>query len=155
YSPEAKNAFGSFAKWFYEEKPEVIRVEEVIYSRTYGFAGTYDCMLNIRGKTMIADLKTTNASRQAPDGVYAENFLQLGGYALAHEEQRVYEEGNGGSKLLPIEGLAVLSAKKDGKFDIITNEDIGVSVDDCKVMFARVAALHGFLAHVTKNLGGR
>lgn len=154
-SKEAANAYGAFIKWFEETKPEVINVEEVIYSKEFDFAGTYDCMLRVNGKVYLCDLKTTNASRYAPNGVYAENFLQLGAYALAHDEQRVYEETNGGSNLVAIEGLMVISCKKDGKLDIVTNEDLGLTVDDCKGMFKRTMNLFSFLEYTKKQLGGK
>lgn len=154
-STEAQAAFGAFKKWFEEAKPEVINVEEVIYSASFQFAGTYDGMLKIDGKIYLTDLKTTNPSRKAPQGVYAENFIQLGAYALAHEEQRVYEEATGGTKLLPIEGLMVISCKKNGKLDIVTNDDVGLSVVECGEMFKKTVNLDSFLKYTTKQLGGK
>lgn len=154
-SPEAQKAFNAFREWFLGSKPEVINVEEVIYSKSFKYAGTYDCMLRIDGKVYLCDLKTTNVSRKAPNGVYAENFLQLGAYAFAHEEQRLYEESNGGTKLLPIEGLLVISAKKNGKLDLVSNEDLGVTLVDCIEMFKRVMNLYEFMNYLTKGLGGK
>lgn len=154
-TPEALNAYGAFVKWFESVKPEVINVEEVVFSPTFLYAGTYDGMLKIDGKVYLTDLKTTNASKKAPKGVYAENFLQLGAYALAHDEQREYEEKNGGTELLPVEGLMVISAKKDGKLDIVTNEDVGITLEDCKDMFRRTINLYNFLAYTTNSLGGK
>lgn len=154
-SQEAKNAYRAFVEWFSEVKPEVINVEEVIYSRKYDYAGTYDAMLKINGKVYLTDLKTTNASRKAPNGVYAENFMQIGAYAAAHEEQREDEEANGGSKLPKVEGLAVISAKKNGKLDFVTNEDLGLGVLECGDMFKQVANINRFLTGTTKALGGR
>ena len=154
-SVEALNAFGAFKKWFEEVKPEVINVEEVIFSREFKYAGTYDGMLRIDGKVFLSDYKTTNASRAAPNGIYIENFIQLGAYALAHEEQRKYEEANGGTKLEPVEGLIVLSGKKDGKFDSATNEDIGLTLEDCMDMARRVVNLHNFMLYGKAQLGGK
>jgi hypothetical protein len=154
-SKEAALAFGAFVKWFDGSKPEVINVEEVIYSEKYNFAGTYDCMLRIDGKVYLCDLKTTNASRKAPNGVYAENFIQLGAYALAHEEQREYEEANGGTMLEPIEGLLVISSKKNGKFDLVSNDDLGLSVEVCGKRFTEVVTIYNFMQNNTKLLGGR
>lgn len=151
---EAANAYGAFVKWFEETEPEVINVEEVIYSEKFKYAGTYDCMLRINGKVYLCDLKTTNASRKAPKGVYAENFIQLGAYALAHEEQRAYEKANGGTKLEKVEGLMVISCKKDGKLDIVTAEDLGLQVEECGEMFKRVINLYQFLGYVNNKLGG-
>lgn len=151
-SDEAQNAYTAFVKWFEKSKPEVINVEEVIYSETFAFAGTYDCMLKIDGKVYLCDLKTTNASKKAPNGVYAENFLQLGAYALAHEEQRTYEDSNGGTELVKVEGLMVISAKKNGKLDIVTSEDLGLSVSECGDMFKRVVNLYQFLGYTSNKI---
>lgn len=153
-SQEARNAFTAFKQWFEDVTPDVINVEEVIYSKELGFAGTYDCMLRISGVNYLCDLKTTNTSRKAPNGVYAENFLQLGAYSLAHEEQRVYEEANGGTNLVEIGGLMVISAKKNGKLDIVTNDDLGLGVKQCGDMFKKVFSLYEFMADTTKKLGG-
>lgn len=154
-SQEAKNAYGAFVTWFEQAMPQVINVEEVIYSVQHEFAGTYDCMLRIDGKVYLCDLKTTNASKAAPNGVYAENFVQLGAYAHAHEEQRKYEEANGGTKLEEVTGLMVISAKKNGKMDIVTNEDLGLGVKECGEMFVRVNDLMKFMDYAKKELGGK
>lgn len=152
---EAANAYKAFRQWFTKTKPTVIGVENVIYSEVYQFAGTYDCLLNVDGKNYLCDLKTTNVSRKAPQGVYAEYFIQLGAYALAHEEQRAYEEANGGTSLVKLDGLMVISAKKNGQLDIITDEDVGLNVDWCGELFGQVVALNRFLKGTTKLLGGR
>lgn len=155
-SKEAKNAYHAFVKWFEAlEDCEVINVEEVVYSPAFEYAGTYDCMLRIDGKNVLCDLKTTNVSRKAPNGVYAENFIQLGAYALAHEEQRQFEEANGGTDLVKIDNLMVISAKKNGKLDIVTSKDIGLQVDECGEMFKRVVNVYNFMAYTTKQLGGK
>lgn len=154
-SEEAANAYRAFVAWFEEAKPEVLGVEEVIYSEAYDYSGTYDCMLKVDGKVYLCDLKTTNPSRKAPNGVYAEYFIQLGAYAMAHDEQQKYEEDNGGTNLFPVEGLMVISAKKNGKLDIVTNEDVELTVDDCKNMFRSVVNLFNFLKYVTDKLGGK
>lgn len=153
-SPEAMNAYRAFVKWFEDVKPEVINVEEVIYSADFDYAGTYDGMLRIHDKVYLTDLKTTNASRKAPVGVYAENFIQLGAYASAHEEQRAYEEAHGGTKLVKVDGLAVISAKKDGRLDVVTNDDVGLGVKECGDRFKEVVNIYRFLTGVTKTLGG-
>lgn len=154
-TPEASNAYMAFLKWFDDADPEVINVEEVIYSVEYDYAGTYDCMLKIGDKTYLCDLKTTNPSRKAPDGVYAENFIQLGAYALAHEEQRQYEEKHGGTSLVKIDDLMVISAKKNGKLDIVTASDLGLEVGECGDMFKRVINLYNFMNYTTTKLGGK
>lgn len=155
FSAEAVNAYSAFYDWFQKTNPEVINVEEVIYSGIYKFAGTYDCMLKIGEKTYLCDLKTTNPSRKAPKGVYAENFIQLGAYAMAHEEQRNFEETVGGSKLVKIDDLMVISAKKNGVLDIVTASDLGLSVEECGNMFKRVINVYQFMTYTTDKLGGK
>lgn len=152
---EAMNAYMAFVKWFNSGDIEIIDVEGVGYSAEYEVAGTRDNILRWEGKVYMGDLKTTNPSRKAPNGVYAENFLQLGAYAMMYEEQRAFEEKAGGTKLVPIEGLMVISAKKNGKLDVVTNEMLGVSVDDCVEMFRKVVNLYNFLGYLTKSLGGK
>lgn len=154
-SREALNAYNAFVDWFGLTEPEVVNVEEVVYSPTFEYAGTYDAMLRINGKVYLSDLKTTNASRRAPNGVYAENFIQLGAYALAHDEQREYEKENGGTELPEIDGLMVISAKKDGILDIVTNDDVEMSVDFCKDTFKKVKRLYEYLTDTTRLLGGK
>lgn len=154
-SKEAQNAYNAFVKWYEEAKPKVVNVEEVIYSEKFKYAGTYDCMLEIDGKVILCDLKTTNASRKAPNGIYAEMFLQLGAYALAHEEQRQYEEANGGTELRKIDDLCVISAKKNGVLDICKASDLGLTVEECGEMFKRVINIHNFMLYATNQLGGK
>lgn len=152
-SPDVQNAFVAFVKWFDQSGAKVLSVEEVVYSQLYGYAGTHDCILEIDGKVYLCDLKTTNSSKVAPNGVYAEYFVQLGAYAFAHEEQRIYEDPD--TELTPIDGLMVISAKKDGKLDIVTNEDVGLTVANCTSLWLSVFELYSGLNKVTERLGGR
>lgn len=156
HSEEAEAAFWAFKEWFDSVGAEVINVEEVIFSPSYNYCGTYDCMLRINGKIYLCDLKTTNASSRAPKGVYAEMFIQLGAYAAAHHEHRATEIilGNG-TELLKIDGLMVISARKDGKLDVVTNEDVLLFVDECEDAFKRVVEINKFLTSTTKELGGK
>jgi hypothetical protein len=154
-SQEAENAFNAFMEWYASVPIKVINVEEVIYSAEYKFAGTYDCMLEVDGKVYLCDLKTTNTSRKAPKGVYAENFIQLGAYAMAHEEQRVFELANGGTNLVEIEDLMVISAKKNGALDIVTASEMGLKVKECGEMMKRVVNIYQFLDYTSKKLSDK
>lgn len=153
-SSEADKAFQAFVTWFKRATPTILNVEEVIYSEVFQYAGTYDCMLEIDGKNYLCDLKTTNTSRKAPNGVYADMFLQLGAYAAAHGEQRAYELENGGTSLPEIHDLMVISAKKNGKLDIVTASELGLTVELCVELFYRVVDIWRFQKEVTKKLGG-
>lgn len=152
HSQEAINAYTAFVKWFEATKPEIIGIENLIYSEELAFAGTYDCLLEINNKVTLCDLKTTNPSREAPNGVYAENFFQLGGYALAYEEQRIFEIANGGSELEEIEELTIISCKKNGKCDIVSASDLGLTVQDCMELFAYVAKINKALIELKGKL---
>lgn len=155
YSDNAINAYDAFVEWHKKTKPKVLDIEAPIYSPTYGYAGTYDMLLEIDGKTYLGDLKTTNPSKKAPAGIYAEYFIQLGGYALAHEEQRVFEISQGHTKLPFIDHLMIISAKKNGKLDVMTEKDVGLTLDDCREMFKRVVNIYHFMQVTTKQLGGK
>lgn len=156
-SKEAIKAYQAYKKWHEsQDSIEVINVEEVIYSQRLEYAGTYDAMLNISGKNCLADLKTTNVSRKAPNGVYAEYFIQLGGYALAHNEQREYELSvEGKTDLVEVEDLVVISAKKNGKLDVVYASELGLTVDDCVQLFKAVHSIFKFLSTKTALLGGK
>lgn len=156
-SKEAQKAYGAFVNWWAEqEDTEIVNVEEVIYSAEHQYAGTYDCLLKVNGKNYLCDLKTTNASRKAPEGVYAEYFIQLGAYAHAHNEERAHEiRETGKTDKVVIDGLMVISAKKDGKLHIKTNEDLGLTVDDCGDRFLDVVNINRFLSGTTAVLGGK
>jgi len=151
-SKEAEKAYVAFVEWFNAVKPEVLGVEEVVYSPDLEYAGTYDCMLRINGLNYLCDFKTTNISKLAPKGVYADMFLQLGAYSLAHEEQRVYEEKQDGTDLFPVEGLMIISAKKNGQLDIVTNDDVGLTVGDCMQHFAFIMMIYRFMRETERRL---
>jgi hypothetical protein len=154
-SQDARNAFNAFAGWYYQTTPRVIGVEESIYSPTYNYCGTYDAIMEIGGKVYLCDLKTTNVSRKAPRGIYAEHFIQMGAYALAYLEQREFEDKNGGTKLLEIDDLMLISAKKNGALDVVAASDLGLSVGTCIEMFRNVINIYHFMTDVTEKLGGK
>ena len=85
YSGEVKRALKGFETWLLQSGATVESVEGLVYSAELDYAGTYDHIMTIDGKTYMTDLKTTNASDSAPEGVYAEYFVQLGSYAIAYE----------------------------------------------------------------------
>lgn len=152
YDFEVKLAIGSFQEWFSASKPEVIAVEQIIYSRNHDYAGTFDSILRLNGKNYLCDLKTTNASREAPKGVYNEYFVQLGAYLEAYEEQRQYEEENGGTKLVKIDDVMIISCKKNGVVDTVTGTEVGVTVDKCRSMWVDILKLYRQLKEIANNL---
>lgn len=136
----ANKAYHAFVKWHKEVEPKILGVENVIYSESLDYAGTYDFLIEIDGKVYLGDLKTTNPSRDAPKGIYPENFFQLGAYALAYEEQRQVE-----FDLPAIEDVMVVSCKKNGKVDILTGNDVGLSIEDTIEGAKQVVTIWNFL----------
>lgn len=152
-SEEAMNAFNAFIKWFEEAQPEVISVEGSIFSQSLEYCGTFDALLKIEGKVYLVDLKTTNSSRVAPEGVYADMFIQLGAYAHAYNEERTHEGEK--TKLVAIDDVMIVSAKKNGALHIKTASDLGLSVEDCSNKFKQVLDIHRFMVNTTTELGGK
>lgn len=151
----ARRAFEAFVGWFDRIKPQVINTEQVIYSQLYDYCGTYDALLRIKGKVYLVDWKSTNSSREAPKGVYAEMFIQLGAYYAALMEQRKWELANGGTQLIGIDDIMVVSCRKDGKLDTVTGEQMGLRADECGDKFKKVVELHTFIKKTKEALHGK
>jgi hypothetical protein len=140
---EAAKAYSAFRKWFDETKPLALAAEEPVYSNKYRYAGCLDAIYHMGGKNWLVDVKTTNASKSAPQGVYPEMFWQTGAYALAYEEQ-------GG--MHQIDGLMILSVKKNGKVDVVTNEDVGLTLDEAKGGWLSIYRVWALTNRVKKGL---
>ncbi len=143
HSEEVVKAIQGFEEWAATTVPGVLEVERVVYSAQDDYVGTLDSILCIDGKNYLTDLKTTNSSKDAPKGVYAENFIQLGGYAKAYLEE---------TKDVPIDDLMIISCKKNGKVDTVKASDIGLSVGDCIKLWEAVHTLHKGLDSIKNEL---
>lgn len=153
-SLEVAAALVGFIKWHRTSKPKTIAVEQIVYSHARDYAGTFDSILEINGKVYLCDLKTTNASRDAPQGVYADYFIQLGAYLYAYEEQRQYELAHGGTKLVQIDDLMIISCKKDGKVDTLTASQVGIKPETAMKMWSNTLFLHNSLLGVKNKIMG-
>ena len=60
-------------QWRADLEPRPVALENVVYSRTLGCAGTFDALMEIDGKRVIVDYKT--------GGVYDDHAIQLAAYA--------------------------------------------------------------------------
>lgn len=139
----AYKAFGSFKNWWDSLKnKDVLYTELPVYSRRMKYAGTMDLVVIINRKTYLLDIKTSNVSRKAPLGIYAENFLQLAAYSYAFRE----EHG------MLMDDLGIIRVGKDGRLNIVTAQDLGLSVDQCERAFAFATRLHDWLEQSTKFL---
>lgn len=86
--PEAMWAYMAFDDWAREHQVKPLRVEQVVWSRTHGYAGTLDLLAEVDGRVALVDFKTSKA-------VYAEAHLQNVAYqvALAEMGHQVAEVG--------------------------------------------------------------
>lgn len=133
----------AFQGWFAKlEEPEILEIERTVYSRQMGYAGTFDLLMKIgigdNRKTYLFDIKTTNASKSAPMGIYPEMFLQLGAYAYAYKE----ETGN------QVFDVGIIRVGKDGRLNVATAKDLGFENDDCQRAFAFAIRLHDWLSQL-------
>lgn len=133
-------AFGAFVKFWEGLNAKVIGIEEPVYSRRYQFAGCYDITAQIGDKIYMLDLKTTNRSPSAPLGIYAEYFMQLGGYASA------VHEGSG----MVFNDCGIINVGKDGRIAVALASDLGLSVGECTNAFRYAVAIHDWLAKTKK-----
>ena len=60
-------------QWSSDYEPRPVALENVVYSRKLGCAGTFDALMEIDGKRVIVDYKT--------GGVYDDHAIQLAAYA--------------------------------------------------------------------------
>lgn len=84
---EALWAFMAFEDWARAHDVQPLRVEETVWSRTHGYAGTMDLLARVDGQIALVDFKTSKA-------VYAESHLQNAAYQVAlaemgHEDAEV------------------------------------------------------------------
>ena len=146
---KAKTALDAFIVWWKLVKPELIASEQLIYSRDLKYAGSYDALLKLGGKVMLADWKTSNASASkeaaAPEGVYYSYFIQMGGYARAHYEMTGQM----------VDDLLCVSARKDGQFSLVTAGDLGLSVQDCMDWWEAVLICYKFATRTKTELLNR
>lgn len=74
-----KNGIDKFVEWKKENNDEVVGAEQIVASVDHQFGGKFD-RLGLRGKRLVlSDFKTSN-------GIYLDQFIQLGAYALAIKE---------------------------------------------------------------------
>lgn len=140
---DGKKGYDCFTEWYEAQDIKPLAVESIVYSKANDYAGTYDCLLEIGGKVVLCDVKTTNASRTAPLGIYSEHFLQLGAYSLAHHEETPKEE---------ISDLMIIRVGKDGVLNTLRASDLGLSVEFCQDAFLSVLGAYRFVTPLAKQL---
>ena len=121
-SKQADKMISNFIIWAKENKVEFLASEKRVYSEKYFFAGTYDFLCKIDGKTWLGDIKTSS-------GIYPEMFFQCAGYQICEEEM---------NSKVKIDGHIIVNLKKDGTF----KEKRSVSNKDNKKAFLSALNLY-------------
>lgn len=120
----AELAFSKFVEWWTKEKPELVGAEELVYSKKFHVSGTFDGLVRVNGKLVLADWKTSNASTSLdaamPEGINYQYYIQSAIYAMIWEEM-------GGD---PIDDLLIVSCRKDGGFTPLYASDLGLNMED-------------------------
>lgn len=138
-TPEVTMAITAFAQWQSVMNPKVLASEQMVASIIGDYFGTFDGIFEINGRLVMVDFKTTNTSREAPEGIYAKDFIQLGGYLSAYmEEQAEFS--------YDIDLLMIVSIQKNGKWAVKTNEDLQLTIYDCMELWTKVLILDDKLA---------
>jgi len=154
-TPEAERAFDGFMTWYEKFHPTPLAVEQVLYSKEHNYAGTMDCLLRFGDEIVVCDVKTNNASRTAPLGVYSEHFLQLGAYNLAYREEKATRLHKGLQHNYADEyatDLMIIRVGKDGKVNTLRASQLGLSVRDCEINFLEVLRLYKLLTPLNKRI---
>jgi hypothetical protein len=142
-SKEAFGAYEAFKNWFNLVKPKVLATEQIIYSKQCDYAGTYDALLEIDGQVVLCDVKTTNASRTAPLGIYPEYFLQLGAYALAHHEENPEQQ---------IDDVMIIRVGKDGVLNTLRASELGFKLSYLEDTFKQLVQVYRMVTPLSKQL---
>ena len=137
-------AFSKFVEWYEKEKPELVGAEELVYSKRYHVSGTFDGLIRINGKLVLADWKTSNASKSLdaamPEGINYQYYIQSAIYAMIWEEM-------GGD---PIDDLLIVSCRKDGGFTALYASDLDLNMEDL-VNWVRAVIICYRMADKTKS----
>lgn len=94
-----------YEKWLDEMCPVITHSEMLVYSKQFGYAGTFDRIAIVNSKRYLIDLKTTAVISKAVG-------VQLAAYDRALKEYRGIE----------VQGRAALQLKPDGTYRFYTFE---------------------------------
>lgn len=121
---EIRNSVSRFYDWAIQYGVEFIASEVSVYSRKYWYAGSFDFICKIDGKTLLGDFKT---SKQI-DGTY---FAQGAGYIIAVEENSPEIKFDGVlvvRSILAKEGNTWYEKSSNGKAKKMTNDAFEVVI---------------------------
>ena len=133
-----KSIKDAFKHWRSDFDISPLASETAVYSQKYDYAGTFDLAFELNDKVWLIDFKTSNSSYYNPDGIYAENFAQLGAYMIAAEEMLNVK----------IDECAIVNIPKDGgDYKMRSLSDLNLSKTDAKLYF--LACLDLYNKHKT------
>ncbi len=121
---EVSNSVNRFYTWAYDNKVEFLASEVSVYSREFWFAGSFDFICKVDGKTLLGDFKT---SKQIDDTYFAQGA----GYVIAIEENNKDIKFDGiiiVRSILANEGTTWYEKSSNGTSRKMTNEAFQVQV---------------------------
>lgn len=113
-----------FEKFLAEYNPKFIASEQLCYSKKYNYAGTYDAVIEINGKTYMADWKTADpmgvyrgSKHTGQFKAYPQHFYQCAAYDLAYCDEAIYVNTINADPdtFKKFDGHAVIYITKSGK----------------------------------------
>lgn len=116
YDDDLEPFMRNFHLFCTEFEPEWLHVEKSVFSITHMYAGSFDAIANIRGKTTLIDFKTTRS------GISAKVALQLAAYSRAD----VMFDGDIEIPMPKVDGAAALWLRPEqwGVFPLRIDDDI-------------------------------
>jgi hypothetical protein len=122
---EIANSVYRFYDWAIKYGVEFFASEESVYSREFWYAGTFDFICKIDGKTLLGDFKT---SKQMDDTYFAQGAA----YAMAIEENNPEIKFDGivvVRSVLAKEGQVWYEKSSNGKYKKMVNEPFEVIIN--------------------------
>jgi len=95
-NPRLKTPLAEFIKWQMANEFKLVEAEHIVWSEQYQFAGTLDCVSELKGKLYLVDFKSSKA-------IYDDYLMQIAAYMKAYEERTSKE----------IQGLGILRLPKN------------------------------------------
>ena len=95
------NGINGFLDFVNKNNVKFLEVERLVYSMKLGYVGLFDALIEIDGKRMLTDWKSSKE-------IYPEMNLQLAAYRNAYEEEMYAVDGS----------LIIRFGKDDGSFEV-------------------------------------
>lgn len=137
-----QSVISGLAEFWLTFQPHVIACEQTVWNSTIGYAGSFDLIAIINGKTTLIDLKTGA-------GVYGSTALQLAAYAKGEE----IITADGTTIAMPVvEAYAVLHVPQNGKPWALVPMDV---TDQEFNAFMMARGLFAWVTHREKPVVGK